>query len=42
VKTLTGEDTDLGMFHYADGWLRSDEGGTEQLDVSSATTQKPD
>jgi hypothetical protein len=33
VKTLTGEDTDLGMFHYADGWLRSDEGGTEQLDV---------
>jgi hypothetical protein len=33
VKALTGEDTDLGMFHYADGWLRSDEGGTEQLDV---------
>lgn len=33
VITLTGEDTDLGMFHYADGWLRSDEGGTEQLDV---------
>jgi AAA domain len=33
LKTLTSEDTDLGMFHYADEWLRSDEGGTEQLDV---------
>ena len=33
VNTLTGEDTDLGMLHYADGWLRSDEGGTEQLEM---------
>jgi AAA domain len=33
VKTLTDHDTDLGMLHYADGWLRSDEGGTEQLDM---------
>jgi hypothetical protein len=33
VKTLADEDTDLGMLHYADGWLRSDEGGTEQLDM---------
>jgi hypothetical protein len=33
VKTLTEEDTNLGLLHYADGWLRSDEGGTEQLDM---------
>jgi len=33
VKTLTYEDTDLGMLHYADGWLRSDEGGTEQFEM---------
>jgi hypothetical protein len=33
VKTLTDEDTDLDMLHYAAGWLRSDEGGTEQLDM---------
>ena len=40
VKTLTDEDTDLGMLHYADGWLRSDEGGTEQLDMF--LTERPD
>jgi hypothetical protein len=40
VNTLTGEDTDLGMLHYADGWLRSDEGGTEQLDMF--LTKHPD
>ena len=40
VKTLTGDDTDLGMLHYADGWLRSDEGGTEQLDMF--LTEHPD
>jgi hypothetical protein len=39
VKTLTDEDTDLGMLHYADGWLRSDEGGTEQLDM--ILTERP-
>ncbi len=33
MKTLSGADTDLGTLHYADGWLRSDEGGTEQLDM---------
>ena len=33
VKTLTDEDTDLCLLHYAEGWLRSDEGGTQQLDM---------
>jgi AAA domain len=40
VNTLTGGDTDLSMLHYADGWLRSNEGGTEQLDMF--LTEHPD
>jgi len=40
VNTLTGGDTDLSMLHYADGWLRSDEGGTEQLEMF--LTEHPD
>ena len=30
----------MGRLHYADGWLRSDEGGTEQLDMF--LTKHPD
>jgi hypothetical protein len=41
VKTLTGEDTDLGMLHYADGWLRSDEGGQSSSTCSSPSTRIP-
>jgi hypothetical protein len=40
VETLTSGDTDLGLFHYADHWLRSDEGGQEQLEMF--LTEHPD